>query len=148
MVQQHLAIAQVFAFHLALRTLEDPHVLIDRPRGPQSQLFDLVGVIWPQAVADDLVVQRQVLAVRARITLATTPSIQLPVNAGRVMHLGANDLQTADVRHLRSQFDVGTATGHVRGHRHFALPAGQRHDVGLLGDFVGIEHAVLDPGLP
>ena len=46
-----------------------------------------------------------------------------------------------------AEHDVGTATGHVGGHRDGALVARHRHDLGLVGVLLGVEDRVRDTAL-
>ena len=60
------------------------------------------------------------------------------------MPLGADDVQAAELGHALAELDVGTAAGHVGGHRHPAGLAGLGDDLGLDLVVLGVQDLVLD----
>ena len=83
----------------------------------------------------------------AGVALARAAAAQLPVNAPCFVALGADHVQTAGLRHPGTEFDVGAATGHVRGNRHRAALAGARDNFRFLLVILGVEDGV-DDALP
>ena len=61
----------------------------------------------------------------------------------RIQALGGQILLRDDLR-VTAQHNVGTTTGHVRGHRDRALATSHRDDLGLAGVLLGVEHLVRD----
>ena len=61
------------------------------------------------------------------------------------MALGADDVETAELGDAGTEFDIGTATGHVGRDRHGPDLPGIFDDVGFTLVLLGVEHLVLDP---
>ena len=94
--------------------------------------------------AHEVVLQRDEEVRRAGVALARAAAAQLPVDAARLMALGGQHVQAAQLGDAGPEFDVGAAAGHVRGDGHRALLAGAGHDLGLLLVVLGVEHRVHD----
>src|SRR4029077_8212145 len=92
--------------------------------------------------AHEVVLERQEEPRRAGVALAAGPAAQLPVDAARLVPLGAADGQPAQVRDAGPQLDVGAAAGHVRGDRHGAALARVRDDLGFLLVVLRIQYVV------
>src|SRR5215211_1181712 len=93
-------------------------------------------------IAHEIVLEADVKTRAARIALARTTSTQLPINAAGFVPLGADDEETALLRHAFSQFDVGAATGHVGGDRNGAALARPLNDLRFLPVVFRIQHVV------
>ena len=120
------------------------------------QLGDALGPEEPH----EIVFERQEELRRARIALTARSSAQLAVDAARLVALGAEDVQTADlhdvdlfavgVLHLgrlgiddaAAEFDVGSAAGHVGRDRDRARLTGARDDFRFALVVLGVEHVV------
>ena len=63
------------------------------------------------------------------------------------MPLGSENMQSAQIRYPLTQYDIGTATGHIGGNRNRSPLTGLGNDLGLgLVDF-SIEYRMLDAPL-
>ena len=124
---------------------------------PVHQLRDALGA----EEAHQVVFERQEELRRARIALTTRAAAQLAIDAPRLVALGADDVQTADLHRRRSslpsgsftfdgfglrdagaEFDVGAAAGHVRRDRDRARLARARDDLRLALVVLRVEHVV------
>src|SRR5438874_6532719 len=94
-----------------------------------------------------VVVQRQEEARRSRVTLTAGAAAELIVDAAALVPLGADDMQSAAVRHARAEHDIRAAAGHVGGDRHRAGLAGIGDDQRLALVLLGVEHLVRDSTL-
>ena len=66
--------------------------------------------------------------------------------AGR-LEAALAQLLVGEELHRSTEHDVGTAAGHVGGHRDGALVTGERDDLRLVGVLLGVEHGVRDAEL-
>ena len=80
-----------------------------------------------------------------RVALPRTTAGELAVDSPGFVPLGADNVQSAQLGDAVAQLDVGTSAGHVGGHRHPALLAGLRDDLGLDLMVLGVQDLVLDP---
>ncbi len=69
---------------------------------------------------------------------------QLVVDAPRLVALGAEDVQAAELAHAVAELDVDAAAGHVRRDRDGADLAGVLDDLGLALVLLGVQHVVRD----
>jgi len=76
--------------------------------------------------------------------LAGAAAAQLAVDAARLVALGADHVEAADLVDAGPEFDVGTAAGHVGGDGDGAALSGAGDDLGLLLVELGVEHGVHD----
>src|SRR5205814_2245330 len=83
----------------------------------------------------------------AGVALAPAAAEQLTIDAAGLMSLGGNHEQTTGLADAGGKPDVGSASGHVRGHGYAAGLARLGHDFGLGPVLTRIEHAVLDARL-
>ena len=96
----------------------------------------------------EVVLEREVEFREARVALARAAAAQLPVDAPRLVALGADDVEPAEFADALAEFDVGAAARHVRRDRDRAALAGARDDVGLLLVELRVEHGVNHAGAP
>ena len=94
--------------------------------------------------AHEVVFERDEEVRRTRVALARAAAAQLAVDAARLVALGAQHVQAAQLGDPGAQFDVGAAPGHVGGDGDRALLPGAGHDLGLLLVVLGVEHRVDD----
>src|SRR4051794_12813301 len=66
------------------------------------------------------------------VTLPAATAEQLPVNAGRIVELGCNDVQSTDLCDTRCEFDVSAAPRHVGCHGNTRRDTGLCDDLGLV----------------
>src|SRR5262245_53536525 len=94
---------------------------------------------------EDLVFEGGQRLVTTRIALAAAPAKELAVDATSVMVLRGDHMEATGPGNPRSEPDVGTAAGHVGGHRDPAGLPGLRHDRGFLTVLARVEHAMPKP---
>src|SRR5262245_59412232 len=145
-VQEDEAVAEVAALDFALGALEQAGVALSGVGTDFAKGFHLVGHLGTVAGADHVVVERHVLARGAGVALRPGAADERAVDTGRVVQLGADDVQAARFGHARAELDVGAAAGHVRGDRDFARQSSVGDDLGFLFDLVRVEHLVVDAG--
>ena len=93
---------------------------------------------------DDLVLERDEELGEAGVALAGAAAGELAVDPARLVALGADDVQAAQLGDAVAELDVGAAAGHVGGHGHLARLAGLGDDLGLDLVVLGVEDLVLD----
>ena len=93
---------------------------------------------------DDLVLERDEELAVAGVALAGAAAGELAVDPARLVPLGADDVQAAQLGDALAELDVGAAAGHVGRHRHLAGLAGLGDDLGLDLVVLGVEDLVLD----
>src|SRR5579859_5480600 len=143
-----LAGVEVHALDLLLRAgdrTRDPRVL-DR--------LDLEAVHQPadpvRRRPDDLhqvVFERDEEAAGARVALTARAAAELVVDASRLVALGADDVQAADVGDAGTKHDVGSAAGHVGRDGHTTRLPRLGNDGRLPLVLLGVKHVVLDAAL-
>ncbi len=143
-VHEHLAVAEVSAFDLSLGLSEELAHAFDLSGGGLAEGLVTFGLVGSEAGEEEFVVEGEELAIGSGIALAPASADQLAVDAGGIVHFGANDVQSAEFLDMVLELDVGAAAGHVRGDGHFVLQAGAGDDIGLLLDLMGVEDLVLD----
>jgi hypothetical protein len=149
-LEQVLADLEVVGFHLGLGVFDGPadQVVLDGLPVLQAELLHEAGDALAAENAQQVVLQRHVEAGGARVPLAAGAAPQLVVDAARLVPLGAQNVQPAQIDHPLAQNDVGAAAGHVGGDGHRPPLAGPGDDLGLLFVVLGVEHLVRDaPGL-
>ena len=141
-----LAVDEVELLDLLLGAL-DPlgeHAVLDRRAVGRAELVeDRVDAVAGEQ-ADHLVLRRQVEAGLAGVALAAGAAAQLVVDAPRLVALGAEHVQAAEIGHALAELDVDAAAGHVGGDRDRAQLPGLRDDVGLALVVLRVQHLVLD----
>src|SRR4029077_11614324 len=115
---------------LVVRDLEALHDPLDPVAGEET---------------DDVVLAREVETRLARVALAARAAAKLVVDAPRLVPLGAEHVEPADVDHAVSELDVDAAAGHVRRDRDRAPLARVLDDLGLARVLLRVEDVVLDP---
>ena len=114
---------------LVVRQLEPLHDVLDAVAGEETH---------------ELVLAREVEARLAWVALAARPAAQLVVDAARLVALGAEDVQAAEVADGVVDLDVDAAAGHVGGDRDRARLAGVLDDLGLARVLLRVEDVVRD----
>lgn len=92
---------------------------------------------------EKLIIERDDDFVRAGITLAAASPDHLQVKSRRLIEFRQDNVQTTGPRHLRCQFYVCTATGHIGGYRDFSGDAGFSDDRSFRPIMTRIEDDVL-----
>src|SRR5437762_4199323 len=100
---------------LPLRSLEQVHIALSRAGGRFAKGLHLFRRFGAKAGADHVIVERHVLPHGAGVALAAAAAHKLAVDAGRIVQLGANYLETAYFGYARAKLNVGAAARHVRG---------------------------------
>ncbi len=95
--------------------------------------------------AHEIVGAGEVEARLAGVALAARTAAQLVVDAPRLVALGAEDVETAELEHALAELDVDAAAGHVRRDRDRAGLARVLDDLGLARVLLRVEDGVLDP---
>src|SRR5262249_7831412 len=110
------------------------------------QLEALHDVVEPVAreQPDEVVLAGEVEAGLAGIALAARAAAELVVDAARLVALGAEHVQPAELADGVVDLDVDAAAGHVRRDRDRADPARVHDDLGLAGVLLRVEDVVLD----
>ena len=109
--------------------------------------FQFFRFLRAESRFDDFIVERKKLPIGAGVALPAAAADELPIDALRFVQLGADDVQAAKLVDAFAEADVGTAAGHVRGDRDFALLAGLRNDFGFLRDVPCVQHRMFDAAL-
>ena len=143
-LQKAFAAPEVVLFDLLLGALNalGHHGVLDHVALLMPHAVHQAGNAFRAKKAHQVVFKRDKKLRRSRISLTPRASAQLAVHAARVMALCANNGQSAGFFGLWSQFNVGTATGHVGGDGHGFGPSGLGHNVGLLLVQLGVEYLV------
>ena len=177
-LEQVLAHVEVVRLDLALGVL-------DRLRHPR--VLDGLALLHAELLhqrrhavggedAHQAVLEREVEAARARVALAPGAPAELVVDAARLVALGADDVQAAELDHpvvappplladardlllgrvlqggdlgvrIAAEDDVGAPAGHVGGDGHRPGASGLGDDLRLLLVVLGVEHLVRDARL-
>src|SRR5581483_3548125 len=142
-----LAHDEVLLLDLLLRTLDLPGEDLRLHRLVLRDLEALHDPLDPVAgeEADEVVLAREVEARLTRVALAAGAAAKLVVDPARLVALGAEDVEAAEVEHAVTELDVDAATGHVRRDRHRAGLARVLDDLRLARVLLRVEHVVLDP---
>ena len=137
---------EVLLLDLLLRPLdlarEDPglHRLVVREL---EALHDPVDAVAGEQ-ADEVVLRREVEARLARVALAARAAAELVVDAARLVPLGREHVEAAQVDDAFAELDVDAAAGHVGRDRDGARLAGVLDDLGLPLVLLCVQHVVRD----
>src|SRR5581483_7468609 len=117
-----LAHDEVLLLDLLLRTLDLPGEDLRLHRLVLRDLEALHDPLDPVAgeEADEVVLAREVEARLTRVALAAGAAAKLVVDPARLVALGAEDVEAAEVEHAVAELDVDAAARHVRRDRHRA----------------------------
>jgi hypothetical protein len=124
------------------------------PQGAPNDLWDFLPLDSPGdnpqqlpagEALEQLIVERNDRLVAARIALASSPSVQLAIDAMRFVILRKDDMQAACLRDGGVQLYVGAAASHVSGDGHSARLPGAGDDLGLLAVLSRIQYDRLQP---
>ena len=107
-------------------------------------LHDLGHPVGRAEIAHKVVLEADKKLRTARIALPRTTSAQLPVDAARLVALGADDVEPAGTLHARTKFDVRAAARHVGRNGHRARLPGPGNNLGFLQVEFCVEHIVRD----
>ncbi len=105
-------------------------------------LHDLGHAVGCAEVPHEVVLEADVEAGTARISLTRAASAQLAVDAARLMPLGAQDEKSAQLGDAFTELNVSSAAGHVRRDGDGSTHTGARDDLGLLHVELGVQHGV------
>ena len=111
--------------------------------GNLEALHDVVEPVAREQ-AHEVVLAREVEARLARVALAARAAAELVVDAARLVALGAEDVEAAELAHLVVDLDVDAAAGHVGRDRDGAGLAGVLDDLGLACVLLRVEDVVRD----
>ena len=111
--------------------------------GQLEALHDVVDAVACEQ-AHEIVLAREVEARLARIALAARAAAQLVVDPARLVALGAEHVQAAELAHRVVDLDVDAAARHVRRDRDRADRAGVLDDLGLASVLLRVQHGVRD----
>ena len=114
---------------LVVRHLEPGHDVLDPVAGEQ---------------AHELVLAGQVEARLAGVALSAGAAAELVVDPARLVPLGADDVEAAELEHALAELDVDAAAGHVRRDRDGAELAGVHDDLGLALVLLRVQDVVRD----
>src|SRR4029079_18495195 len=103
-------------------------------------------LLGPQAEQNDIVVERQILAIRAGVALPAAAAAELATDAGGVVHFGADHVHAAQLGDAFAQANVGAATGHVRRDGDVLALARLPDDLSFGGDLPGVQNLVRHAG--
>src|SRR5918995_326383 len=145
-LQYALADLEVAALDLLLGT---PHGVGDHTGLDRHVLFEpdaLDDPLHPLAAKEpeELVLEGQIEPRLAGIPLPPRPASELVVYTSRLVALGAEDVEPAELGHSLAKFDVCTAARHVRGYGHSAPLAGPGDDLRLPLVLLGVENVMRD----
>src|SRR4029079_4031372 len=93
---------------------------------------------------DEIVLAGEVEARLTGVALAAGAAAELVVDPARLVALGAEDVETAELAHALAELDVDAAAGHVRRDRDRARLARLLNDPGLLLVLLRVEDVVRD----
>ena len=124
-----LAREELRLHRLVVRDLEALHDPVDPLAGEQ---------------AHEIVLAREVEARLAGVALAARAAAELVVDAPRLVALGAEHVEPADLEHAFAELDVDAAAGHVRRDRDRAELARVLDDLGLARVLLRVQHVVRD----
>lgn len=105
---------------------------------------DLGHAVAGAEVSHEVVLEADIKAGAAGISLAGATATELAVDAARLVALGAKDEKPANFGNAFAEFDVGAATGHVGGNGDSALESSPGNDLGFLDMKFGVEDGVGD----
>ena len=128
------------AFSIWLREDRRLHRLVVRDL---EALHDLVDPVAREQ-AHEVVLRREVEARLAGVALAARAAAQLVVDAARLVALGAEDVEPAELDDALAELDVDAAAGHVRRDRDRAGLAGVLDDLALALVLLRVQHVVRD----
>src|SRR5262249_39804852 len=92
----------------------------------------------------EVVLPQEVEARLACVTLAAGAPAELVVDPARLVALGAEHVQAAELEHALAELDVDAAAGHVRRDRYRAALARVLDDLALALVLLGVQHVVVD----
>ena len=115
---------------LVVRHLEARHDVLDPVAGEQPHEVVLAG---------------EVEARLAGVALAARPAAQLVVDPARLVPLGGDDVEAAELEHALAELDVDAAAGHVRRDRDRAGLARVLDDLGLARVLLRVQDVVRMP---
>ena len=104
------------------------------------EAFDAVGAENPEQI----ILQREIEAGGARVSLAAGAPPELIVDAPGFMALSGENVQAALLHHPLAQNDVGAPAGHVGGNGDMAELPRLGHDFGFFFVVLGVQDLVLD----
>ena len=139
---------EVLLLDLLLRALDllrqDPglHRLVV---GQLEAIDDLVDPVAGEE-PDEIVLSGEVEARLARVALAAGASAKLVVDPARLVALGAEHVEAADLADALAELDVDTAAGHVRRDGHGTGLTRVLDDLGLPLVLLGVEDVMGDTG--
>ena len=98
-VEKYLAVAEVISLDFALGFVEQRFETGDRAAAGQlfAPFFELFGLLRAEGGEQDFVVKREKLPVRAGIALPAAAADELTVDPLRLVQLGADDVQAAEL---------------------------------------------------
>ena len=141
-----LADVEVLLLDLLLGALDllREHLGLDRlvVAGAEA-VEDLVDAVAREE-AHEVVLGGEEEARLARVALAAGAAAQLVVDAARLVALGAEHVEAAELAHALAELDVDAAAGHVGRDRDRAGLAGVRDDLGLALVLLRVEDVVRD----
>src|SRR5262249_9099604 len=140
-----LAHHEVLLLDLLLRALDLPG---EDLRLHRLVLWDLEALHDPRdpvacEEADEVVLAGEVEGRRAGAALAAGAAAELVVDAARLVPLGAEDVETAELDDAGAELDVDAASRHVRGDGDRAALARVLDDLGLARVLLRVEDVVL-----
>ena len=146
-IEQDLTITEVLALNASLGFLEKFGVAREFARLVGTKFDELLVSLRTESNQQTIVVQGHKLTRATRIALTTTASDQLTVDAGRIVQFSADHVESTCSVDSFAQLNVGSATRHIRGNRHFARLSSTGNDLCFRFDLMSIEHFMLDTNL-
>ena len=139
---------EVLLLDLLLRVLDLPREDLRLHRLVVGDLEALDDVVDPVAgeQAHEVVLGGEVEARLAGVALAAGAAAELVVDAPRLVALGAEHVQAAELDDALAELDVDAAAGHVRRDRDRADLARVLDDLRLARVLLRVQDVVLDPG--
>ena len=128
------------AFSICFERIDGLHGLVVREL---EALDDVVDAVAGEE-AHELVLGGEVEAGLARVALAAGAAAQLVVDAARLVALGAEHVEAAELAHPLAELDVDAAAGHVRRDRDRAALARADDDLRLALVLLRVQDVVLD----
>ena len=144
--ERALADGEVLLLDATLRRLDgavEPAVLHHLALLEAEALHDARDALRPEQ-AHELVLERDEELRAAGVALARAAAAQLAVDAPRLVPLGADHVQAADLGDAVPELDVRAAPRHVRRDRDRALLARERDDLGFARMVLRVQHLVRD----
>src|SRR5262249_37158155 len=141
-----LALDEVLLLDLLLRVLDLVRQDLLVHRLVVGQLEPLHDVVEPvtREQADEVVLAGQVEARLARVALAARAAAELVVDPARLVALGAEDVEAAELAHGVVDLDVDAAAGHVGRDRDRGDLPRVLDDLGLARVLLRVQDVVLD----